>query len=107
MPKKNRSTLKKYFKEGALPTSDQFADFIDSTLNMVDEGFDKSTQNGLEISLMEHEKNLISFYRDKAPSDPIWTVSLDPEKDTVLINKTGQDNVHPVMSFTSDGRVAI
>ena len=40
----DRSTLKKFFESGRMPSERQFADLIDSMLNMVDEGFDKTEQ---------------------------------------------------------------
>jgi hypothetical protein len=42
MTTRNRDTLKQFFQEGRLPTSDHFGDLIDSMLNMSDEGFRKT-----------------------------------------------------------------
>ena len=44
--RKNRDTLKDYFKKGKTPTEDQFGELIDSTLNLVeDEPAGHSTPN--------------------------------------------------------------
>ena len=37
MARKGRDTLKLFFQRGALPSADHFGDFIDSTVNQVDD----------------------------------------------------------------------
>ena len=71
MAKKNRRTLKRFFSEGSLPTEDQFGDLIDSSLNTIDEGLDKTPQNGLELSLVGDHDRLISFFRTSAAKDMV------------------------------------
>lgn len=39
MPKKDRDTLKEYFKRGKMPDQGQFADLIDSVPNLVDDSY--------------------------------------------------------------------
>jgi len=77
MAKKNRSTLKRYFRKGALPSEDQFVDLIDSTLNTIDEGFDKTPENGFEISLLGDHPRLISFFKTAAAKDAVWSIDFD------------------------------
>lgn len=43
MAKTNRRTLKEYFSPGKKPDSSQFADLIDSMLNIVDDGLVKTS----------------------------------------------------------------
>jgi DNA-binding transcriptional regulator YhcF (GntR family) len=50
MDKKNRETLKNYFKKGSLPSEKEFANLIDSMLNTIDDGFEKTEDEGLKIS---------------------------------------------------------
>jgi hypothetical protein len=49
MANQNRQTLKQYFQTGCTPTQDQFADLIDSALNVVDDSItcDASGQIGI------------------------------------------------------------
>lgn len=108
MAKKNRSTLKRYFHEGALPSEDQFGDLIDSSLNTIDEGFDKTPENGFEISLVGDHARLISFFKSSADKDAVWTINYDKEQDRLLIKKPGTDvETAPVMSFTGVGNVGV
>jgi hypothetical protein len=75
MTSRHRETLKNFFAEGRMPTSDHFRDLIDSTLNMTDEGFRKSADNGLEISTPVGFDALLSFYRDQNPQSVVWSAS--------------------------------
>ena len=75
MTSRNRETLKNFFAEGRMPTSDHFRDLIDSTLNMTDEGFRKSPHHGLEISTPVGFDALLSFYRDQDPQSVVWSTS--------------------------------
>lgn len=108
MGKRNRSTLKRFFASGALPTADHFEDLIDSTLNTVDEGFDKSPENGFEIASLGDYDSLISFFRDNDPQDAIWTIRFDGKQDKLLFSKRGPAAPEqPLICLTPAGRVGI
>ncbi len=75
MTTRNRETLRGFFSAGMLPTQDHFGDLIESMLNMDDEGFRKSADNGVEISTPQGYDALMSFYRDDAKHSPVWSVA--------------------------------
>jgi hypothetical protein len=77
MGRRNRETLRNFFRRGALPTEESFFDLIDSTLNLNDEGFNKSERNGLEIQSQALRPSLLSFFRAGDPADPVWRLALD------------------------------
>ena len=77
MAKKNRNTLKNYFKNGSVPSQDQFGDLIDSTLNIIDEGFDKTLADGLKVSQFGDTGKLMSFYKDSLVNNPLYYLNLD------------------------------
>lgn len=91
MAKRNRSTLQRYFATGRLPSDDQFADLIDSTLNPIDDGFDKSEKHGFEISLIGKHKRLISFFKSEEPEKAVWTIEYDSEQETLLFRQPKAD----------------
>ncbi len=108
MAKKNRNTLKRFFREGALPNEEQFGDLIDSSLNTVDEGFDKSAENGFEISTKGDYERLISFFRNHASQHPAWSINYEKDQDKLVFNKVVEDNSEkPVVTLTPEGRVGI
>ncbi|KVX02771.1 hypothetical protein [Shewanella frigidimarina] len=86
MAKRNRSTLKNYFRKGALPSADHFSDLIDSCLNTLEEGFDKSVNDGFKVSSLEENAHLMSFYRESAPDQQLWSIQFDKEIDVLLFS---------------------
>jgi hypothetical protein len=75
MARQNRATLRNYFRAGRLPTEDHFGDLIDSTLNIVDEGYRKSPENGVEITALGTANALVSFYTQRDPNNALWSIS--------------------------------
>jgi hypothetical protein len=101
-----------------LPTEDQFGDLIDSTLNPIDEGFDKSLKHGFEVSLIGKHKRLISFFKADAPIDAVWTIEYDAERERLLFRRPQADapadagdnagDPAPIaMTFSQDSHVGI
>jgi hypothetical protein len=76
MARKNRKTLEAKFKNGKMPSEVAFADLIDSTLNLIDDGFEKTVEDGLKIAQLGDGK-LMSFYQNMATLSSMWFVNLD------------------------------
>lgn len=108
MAKKIRDTLKNYFDEGSLPSAEQFGDLIDSNLNIIEEGFDKTARDGFKISLIGDHSRLISFYRSGDPNNPVWTVEYDQENDQLkIVNPRAPADKPAAMTFDADGNVSV
>lgn len=75
MTKRNRRTLTEYFAHGQLPRQEAFGDLIESMVNVVDDGFDKSPQDGMKIAQLENSSKLISFYDEITVKSPIWSIA--------------------------------
>ena len=107
MPKQTRNTLRQFFGKGQLPTQETFADLIDSTLNMADEGFSKSTEHGFELSTLDGSQSLMSFFRDGQPK-PLWTFGYIGRSDGFSVNyKPNGDDAKPVLNVLSSQRVGV
>lgn len=76
MTRRRRSMLKERFAQGKMPTEVDFADLIDSMLNMLDEGFEKTPKDGFKVAQVQDGK-LLSFYRDISTGAVLWSVGLD------------------------------
>jgi hypothetical protein len=108
MARQERNTLKLFFRKGALPSADHFADLIESTVNQVDDGFDKTPEDGLKISSLESYDSLISFFRENRSTQALWTIGYDAEQDKLLFNKVDEaKRSHTVLSLTPDGKVGV
>ena len=73
----NRITLKNFFRKGSVPTETNFADLIDSPINIVEDGIGRSVEDGFRISPMGYSKRLLSFYENSQKSNPDWFISLN------------------------------
>jgi hypothetical protein len=117
MPKRNRHTLKNYFTKGALPTAAYFADFVDSTLNMMDDGFSRSPANGVEITLLGDERRLMSFFGDSQVEVPDWAITCAAETNSLNFVRTGPQDTQTfttpagpeleLLTLTRDGKVGV
>ena len=93
MAKKDRNTLKKYFQTGRLPSSEQFADLIDSMLNVIEEGFHKTADDGFKISQLDNTGKLVSFYENIDVKSPVWTLQLDMTSGRLIFGNPRNPNV--------------
>ncbi len=79
--KKNRTELKEYFVAEAQPTENQFAEFIDSTLNQIEDGIKKSSVDPLAIKATGDNvgpQEVMQFYTDFNEEAPNWALNLNP-----------------------------
>lgn len=110
MTSRNRETLRHFFDEGRLPTKDHFGDLIDSMLNMSDEGFRKSPENGVEVSTPVGHDALISFYREQSARTALWSVSYGGDRDQLVFHHgsvAAARHLPPVLALDAQERVGI
>ncbi len=92
--KKNRKTLREYFKSGRRPTESEFAALIDSTLNVVDEGFDKTPEDGFKVAQLGGSGKLISFYQDITVKSPLWSIAASAADKNLVFESENKDVLH-------------
>lgn len=102
MGEQTRQTLRDYFRAGQLPTENHFGDLIDSMLNMKDEGFRKSPDNGLELSAPTGHQALLSFYRDHDPLRPVWGLGFSPAHERLQLHHRDADEAGLPPALTVD-----
>lgn len=74
--RRRRSMLKERFAQGKMPTEVDFGDLIESMLNMLDEGFEKTPEAGFKVAQI-HDGKLLSFYKDISTGAVLWSAGLD------------------------------
>lgn len=104
MAKTNRRTLKEYFSKGKKPDSGQFADLIDSMLNIVDDGFNKSAERGMLLSPIDDEGAVMEIRRNILDGEPAWVVALGREGELKI--HRGMDE-EPLVVLSQDGRMVL
>jgi len=75
--KLGRDDLAEYFKDGTLPSENNFRKLIDSVLNILDDGFTK-TEDGLEIKAIDKQLKLMTFYKNLSGNEPpFFSIEID------------------------------
>ena len=110
--RKNRNTLKGYFVKGAIPTEDQFAELIDSTLNLAEDEQVVSTDTGWAFYPQQDGSLDIGLYTEKSAVEtapPLWSLSVTPEKKLVIKNGQGDTVAEAAQdkSFTLYGDLSV
>ena len=98
----NRESLRSFFRKGKLPSEVHFSYLIDSSVNKIDDGFNKSDADGLQLSPTGSNNNVLSIY--KAPSEqyPSWQLGLqDNETGAGLSFNSVQENADGSVDNTS------
>ncbi|WP_316815115.1 hypothetical protein [Pedobacter nyackensis] len=79
-----REDLKKFFRNGGIPTENHFSDLIDSMLNRHDDGFAKDNENGLILASSKISKKLITLYKSIDDVNPFFFIEKDEQEITGL-----------------------
>jgi len=90
MAKTNRKTLKEYFGKGKKPSSEQFADLVDSMLNIVDDGFNKSPEKGLLLSPLNEESAVMEIRRSILDDHASWVIGLGKQDELLIYRESGE-----------------
>jgi hypothetical protein len=104
MAKRNRITLKKFFVRGKMPTEEHFSDLIDSMLNIVDEGFEKTPKNGLSLAPLDEEGHVASIFQKIEDEESKWSITLEKGTGKLVIR---QFDGTPLLVLSEDGKVGI
>lgn len=76
MTRRRRGMLRERFAQGKMPTEVDFGDLIESMLNMLDEGFEKTPEAGFKVAQVS-DGRLLSFYKDISTGGVLWSAGLD------------------------------
>lgn len=104
MAKKNRKTLKNYFGKGRMPSESHFGDLIDSTLNVIDEGFDKSAKDGFKIAQLGDSGKLLSFFENITVKSALWSIRIDTGTGNLNFDAENKKNI---LTLSPEGNVGI
>ncbi|MDZ8025864.1 MAG: tail fiber domain-containing protein [Nostoc sp. DedQUE11] len=85
MAQKSRTELQGLFKTGTKPSQQDFADFIESTLNIKDDGIEKPSgaDTPLKIKAQGTDEKLMDFYAGETKT---WSINQKLDKDKIGLN---------------------
>ncbi|WP_158800352.1 adhesin [Pedobacter sp. L105] len=76
----SREDLKKFFRNGGIPTENHFSNLIDSMINKQDDGLSKDDDNGLILSSRGNSKKLITLYKNMDDLNPFFYLEKDEQE---------------------------
>ncbi|MDR1632373.1 MAG: hypothetical protein LBR97_05800 [Dysgonamonadaceae bacterium] len=106
MPRRNRQTLKESFKQGKKPGEQDFENLIDSTLNILDDGFSKTPETGMGLAPLLEKGTVISVFKEPADPKPQWEIAINQER-SLEIRRCESDNIIPVLILKPDGSIEL
>lgn len=108
MAKRNRETLKESFQKGKKPTVDDFENLIDSTLNILDDGFSKSPEAGMGLAPLLGKGTVLSVFKEISDAKPQWELAINREN-SLEIRRTreGEKDATALLTLKADGSVEV
>lgn len=103
MAKANRETLKGYFSSGKIPTESQFGDLVDSVLNIVDDGMNRTEGNGLQLAPLEEKGAVLEFFSGILDDRPLWEMRVDRKRRVLELSVGGEEK--PLVTLYPEGRI--
>ncbi|WP_341366050.1 hypothetical protein [Yoonia sp. BS5-3] len=108
MTKKDRTTLKAYFRDGALPTAEHYRDLIDSGVNQIDDGYAKTATDGLRLTSVGGSERLLSLFESLSAEYPAWVIDHGKDDSSLHFKRGGDQNADaPGVSFSPEGRLGV
>lgn len=113
MVKRDRATLRGFFGKGALPSAEHFSDLVESSLNTLDDGFNKTPHDGIQLYTLDNKDALMSLYRGGGNIETTlanWLIKFNEdalENIDVIANPAIPEKRKTVLSLDSHGRVGI
>lgn len=106
-----RAELKKYFKNGQVPSETHYEYLIDSMINQQEDGFSKDDENGFIVSPVENKK-LMTFFRNVDRGEPFFFIKRDEQESASLRFQSGAGNpddafLDSSFFFHQDGRLGL
>ena len=106
MARRNRQTLKESFRQGKKPSEQDFENLIDSTLNILDDGFSKSPETGMGLAPLLEKGTVLSVFKEMSDAKPQWEFAINQENN-LEIRRFEEIGSIPLLTLKTDGSVEI
>jgi hypothetical protein len=106
MAVRNRKTLIESFGSGQRPSSDDFRNLIESTVNILDDGFSKDAQTGIKLApISEKEGTVMTFLQSMTEDGSRWEFDVI-EKD-LRISRIAENKKEQLILLKQDGNMEL
>lgn len=102
----NRESLRSFFSSGKFPSQGNFASLIESVINLEDDGIqrmDTDADKGIGI-YSGSDNSLLSFYKSKDDSTPIWKFVTDDAGNLKIIAGGSADSI---LLLSANGSITV
>ena len=72
--------MKEIFRKGKKPDEQDFGHLIDSTLNILDDGFSKNPETGMGLAPLLEKGTVLSVFKEMSDAKPQWEFAINQEK---------------------------
>lgn len=103
MAQVNRETLKGYFERGKMPAAEHFGDLVDSMLNIMDDGFERTEKDGIQLAPLGDKGPVLEFFREIQDTEPLWTIEIDKKSGRLSVEKGKGEQ--PLLVLSPEGRI--
>lgn len=90
MAVRGRKILKDFFSNGKRPSQQEFEDLIDSSVNILDDGYSKNGKDGLKLA-PKNDSNVLLSFCPQSGAEPSWVFAINETED-LLIERKKADN---------------
>lgn len=87
-----------------MPSEEHFGDLVDSMLNVIDEGFDKTATEGVKIAQLGDSGKLLSFFENIAVKSPLWSIRIDTSTGNLSFDAEKKKSI---LTLSPEGKVGI
>lgn len=97
----DRKALKDKFRRGKMPSQEDFSGLIDSMINILEEGINKTEEDGLKLAQLGSGK-LMSFYENIAVDTPLWSITLGRGDNKLHLGTEANPHVLTMRSYEQE-----
>lgn len=86
MAVRGRKILKDFFSNGKRPSQQEFEDLIDSSVNILDDGYSKNGKDGLKLT-PKNDSNVLLSFCTQSRAEPSWVFTINETEDLLIERK--------------------
>ena len=102
---RNRNTLIEGFSKGQRPTADDFKNLIDSTVNILDDGFSKDAQSGIKLAPMSEQDGTVMTFLQNMTDDGGGRWEFDILNNDMKISRVNEKEKYQLILLKQTGEI--
>lgn len=104
---RNRNTLIEGFSAGQRPTADDFKNLIDSTVNILDDGFSKDAQSGIKLAPMSEQEGTVMTFLQNMTDDAGGRWEFDILNNDMKISRVSEKEKKQLLLLKQNGEIEL